>query len=69
MVANNTYPYVDGELLLVMMYEYSMRVLVVPNVAIPGVEIALTCKECLICKRTFVGNATSFADPRRNHRT
>ena len=50
MVANNTCPDVDGEPLLVATYDYSMRVLVVLNVAISGVEIALTCKERLICE-------------------
>src|SRR5678816_2516649 len=50
MLANNTCSDVDGEPVLVTTYGYSMRVLVVPYVAIPGVEIDVQCKDRLICE-------------------
>jgi hypothetical protein len=49
-IASNTCPNIDAELLLVFRLDYIMRIFLCPQVTVVKIDDATTIKTCLICK-------------------
>jgi hypothetical protein len=69
MTTNNASPDVYGKPLLVNPNEHCMRVLIIPDVAIPTVEVSVSREASLISKQDVCRKAGSTILRCRNHWT